>query len=94
MAATDNEFAARAQIQIGICRMEKKLYAEAVQDFLKVIYTYNYANWKAAALSKAANASLMDKKTGEAKKYLKQIATEFPDTEFAVLAKEQLSKLQ
>lgn len=93
VAVTDNEFAARAQIQIGICRMEKKLYAEAVQDFLKVIYTYNYANWKAAALSKAANASLMDKKTGEAKKYLKQIATEFPDTEFAVLAKEQLSKL-
>ena len=91
--ATSNEYAARAQYQIGRCRLEKKLYAAAVQDFLKVVYTYAYPDLSAAALCQAADASLAQKKTKEAEEFLQRVLTEFSKTNYAKLAKEQLGKL-
>ncbi|MDP6504178.1 MAG: tetratricopeptide repeat protein, partial [Planctomycetota bacterium] len=93
IAASANEYAARAQFQIGRCRMEKKLYPEAVQDFLKVVYTYDYPVWSASALCQAADASLAQKKTKEAGEFLQRVLTEFSKTSYAKLAKEQLDKL-
>ncbi|MDA1141385.1 MAG: tetratricopeptide repeat protein [Planctomycetota bacterium] len=91
--ATDNEFGARAQYQIGLCNMETKLYDAATQNFLKVVYTYAYPDWNAAALCQAADASIQQKKTAEAKEYLKRVMTEFSATQYSALAKAQLEKL-
>ena len=42
IAATQAEVAAKAQVQIGQCRLAQKKYAEAANAFLVVPYTYDY----------------------------------------------------
>src|SRR5205085_1838045 len=49
-AATATETAAKAQLQIGLCRLEQKRYAEAVSALLVVPFTFDYPELNAVAL--------------------------------------------
>jgi cellulose synthase operon protein C len=50
------ELAAKAQLQIGLCRLEQKRYADAANAFMIVPTTYDYPELTAAALFEAARA--------------------------------------
>src|SRR5262249_4040615 len=53
-AATATELAAKAQLQIGLCRLEQKRYPEATNALLIVPFTYDYPELSAVALCEAA----------------------------------------
>ena len=55
--------AAKAQLQIGLCKLEQKKYAEAVTAFMVVPTTYGYPELSAAALLEAAGAHTVAKST-------------------------------
>src|SRR5262249_17921854 len=54
VAAGATETAARAQLQIGLCRLEQKRFAEAASALLVVTITYDHPELNAAALCEAA----------------------------------------
>ena len=51
---TATEIGAKAQLQIGLCRLEQKRYPEAATALLVVPFTYDYPEWNAVALVEAA----------------------------------------
>lgn len=95
IASTQTEVAAKAQLQIGQCRMAQKKYAEAVSSFLLVSYTYDYPDLTFAALLEAARAFEEDKKPADAEKLLNKVAKDAPaESEWHKAAKERLAKLK
>jgi tetratricopeptide (TPR) repeat protein len=95
VAATKAEVAAKAQLQIGQCRMAQKKYADAATAFLLVPYTYDYPDLGFAATLEAARAHEEDKKPAEAEKLLNKVVKDAPaDGEWQKAAKERLSKLK
>ncbi len=54
------ELAARAQMNIGLCRLAQKRYAEASTALLVVPYTYDYPHLSALSLLEAARALLRE----------------------------------
>jgi tetratricopeptide (TPR) repeat protein len=94
VTATTEEVAARAQFQIGMCRLQKQLYTLAGFDFLKVVHSYNYPEWSAAALLKAAECAIGDNNPNEAKKHLQRLLKEFPDSQHVDAAKQRLAFLE
>lgn len=95
IAATQSEVAAKAQLQIGQCRMAQKKYAEAVSSFLLVSYTYDYPDLTFAALLEAARAFEEDKKPTDAEKLLNKVVKDTPaESEWHKAAKERLGKLK
>jgi len=94
VTGTTDEVAARAQFQIGMCRLQNKLYSTAGFDFLKVFHTYDYPEWSAAALLKCAECSVADKNLDKAAKYLRRLLKEFPKSQQAEAAKERLSFIE
>lgn len=94
-AATQSEVAAKAQLQIGQCRMAQKKYADAASAFLLVPYTYDYPDLGFAATLEAARAFEEDKKPAEAEKLLNKVIKDAPaDGEWQKAAKERLGKLK
>ncbi len=53
---TATEIAAKAQLQIGLCRLEQKRYPDAVNALLVIPFTYNYPELTAAARFETARA--------------------------------------
>src|SRR5262249_54986154 len=53
VANTVQEVAAKAQLQIGLCRRDQKKNPEAVAALLVVPYCYDYPEWSGAALFEA-----------------------------------------
>lgn len=95
IAATKSEVAAKAQLQIGQCRMAQKRYGDAATAFLLVPYTYDYPDLAFAALLEAARAHEEDKKPAEAEKLLNRVIKDAPaDGEWHQAAKERLAKLK
>lgn len=94
VTGTTDEVAARAQFQIGMCRLQNKLYTTAGFDFLKVFHTYNYPEWSAAALLKCAECAVADKNLDKAEKYLRRLLKEFPDSQQVEAAKERLAFIE
>jgi cellulose synthase operon protein C len=95
IASTQSEVAAKAQLQIGQCRMAQKKYADAASAFLLVPYTYDYPDLTFAALLEAARAFEEDKKPADAEKLLNKVVKDAPaDGEWHKAAKERLSKLK
>ena len=54
--AVATELAARAQLNIGLCRLAQKRYADAATALLVVPFTYDYPELSALALLEAARA--------------------------------------
>jgi tetratricopeptide (TPR) repeat protein len=95
VAATKAEVAAKAQLQIGQCRMAQKKYADAVTAFMLVPYTYDYPDLTFAATLEAARAHEEDKKPADAEKLLNKVVKDAPtDSEWQKAAKERLGKLK
>ena len=95
IAATQTDVAAKAQLQIGQCRMAQKKYGDAASAFLVVPYTYDYPELANAAALEAARAFEEDKKVDQAEKLLNKLIKDNPaESEWHKAAKERLGKLK
>jgi TolA-binding protein len=92
-AATAAETAARAQFQIGVCRLEQKRYAEATAAFLVVPFTYDYPEWTAASLCEAARSLVEEKKPAEAERLLHRVIRDHPKSKWVETARKRLAAL-
>jgi tetratricopeptide (TPR) repeat protein len=93
-ANSATELAARAQLQIGLCRLEQKRPGEAVRALLVVPHTYDYPELSAGALCEAARAFLDMKDKDQAEKLLKKVLHDHPQSKWAEVAKERLEALR
>jgi cellulose synthase operon protein C len=91
---TASELAAKAQLQIGLCRLEQKRYADAVNAFLVIPFTYNYPELTAAARFEASRAYIEQNQKDLARKQLDILLKEMPATPWAEAAKERLESLK
>ncbi len=87
---TATDLAAKAQLQIGLCRVEQKRYLDAANAFLVIPTTYDYPELRAAALLEAGKAYLELKQVEQANRQFERIIREFPGTMWAEAAKEKL----
>jgi TolA-binding protein len=88
------EAAARAQLNIGLCRLAQKRYAEASTALLVVPFTYDYPHLSALALVEAARALVENKQPEQAIKLLERVLRDHPDTESADVARKRLEELK
>lgn len=88
------ELAARAQMNIGLCRLAQKRYAEASTALLVVPFTYDYPQLSALSLVEAARAFSENKQNEQAVKLLERVLRDHPDTESAEVAKKRLEELK
>jgi TolA-binding protein len=92
--AVANELAAKAQLQIGLCRLEQKRFAEAANALLVVPFTYDYPELNAVALCEAARTFAEQKQTEQATRLLQRVLRDHPDSKWAQVAKERLETLK
>ena len=93
-AGTLTETAAKAQLQIGLCRLEQKRHAEAATALLVVPFTYDYPEWNAVALCEAARSFAEVKQHDQAEKLLKRVIRDHPESKWAQVAKDRLGELK
>lgn len=91
--ALSTELAARAQLNVGLCRLAQKRYAEAGSALLVVPYTYDYPELGALALMEAARAFSEDKQTNQAVRLLRRVVQDHAGTAHAEAAKKRLTDL-
>ena len=85
---------ARAQLNIGLCRLAQKRYAEASTALLVVPFTYDYPELSAVALLEAARALAEDKQRDKAIHLLERVLRDHPDSEPAEAARKRLEALK
>jgi tetratricopeptide (TPR) repeat protein len=88
------ELAARAQLNIGLCRLAQKRYPEASSALLVVPFTYDYPELAALALVEAARAFAENKQTDQAVKLLERVVRDHAHTQAAEAAKKRLAELK
>jgi TolA-binding protein len=93
-ASATSETAARAQFQIGLCRLEQKRHGEATAAFLLVAFTFDFPDWSAAALCEAARALSADKKPLQAEQLLRRVLRDYPQSQWAAVAKKRLEEMK
>lgn len=91
---TASEVAARAQLQIGLCRLEQKRPAEAATALLVVPYTYDYPDLNALALCEAARILAETKQPIQAAALLERVARDYPGGKHAEAARKRLAELK
>ena len=91
---TTTEIAAKAQLQIGLCRFEQKRFDEAVSALLVVPNTYNFPNWTAAARCAAARANIDLKKPTAAEALWRHVINDDPKSTWAEVARKGLEGLK
>ncbi len=91
---TATETGAKAQLQIGLCRMEQKKYPDAVAALLVVPFTYDYPELSAAALLEAARAFSEMKQNDQAIRLLERLVRDFPSSRSAEAAQQRLQALR
>jgi tetratricopeptide (TPR) repeat protein len=94
VAATTNELAAKAHLQIGLCRMAQKKYSDAVSSLLVVPFTFDFPELSAAALTEAARALSEDKKPEQADRLLRRVIKDYPQSEWAKVAQKKLDEMK
>jgi len=92
VARTPREIAAKAQLQIGLCRLEQKRFGEAANALLVVPFTYDYPELSAAALLEAGRAYLEGNQKDQAQRVWQRIIRDYPNTPFADAAREKLAE--
>jgi TolA-binding protein len=93
-AAVATELAAKAQLQIGLCRLEQKRYPEAAAALLVVPFTYDYPELNAVALCEAARTFAEQKQHDQAARLLHRVIRDHPESKWAQVAKERLESLK
>ncbi len=93
-AGTATELGARAQLNIGLCRMAQKRYPEAATALLVVPFTYDYPELSATALLEAARALAENKQKDKAIPLLERLLRDHPESEQAEVAKKRLELLK
>ncbi len=88
------ELGAKAQLNIGQCRLAQKRYAEASTALLVVPFTYDYPQLNALALVEAARALAENKQPEQAIRLLERVIRDHPETESAEIAKKRLEELK
>jgi tetratricopeptide (TPR) repeat protein len=91
VAATTTEPAPRAQVQVGLVRLQQGRPLEAVGAFLLVPYTSTDAELCALALHEAARALTELDQPAQAAKVLDQLTKTYPQTRWAELARQRLA---
>jgi tetratricopeptide (TPR) repeat protein len=91
---TGSELAARAQMQIGLCRAEQKRWQDAVNELLVVPGTYDYADVAANASLEAGKALVEMKEPAKAKDVLRRVVRDYSGTEWATAAQKRLAEIQ
>jgi TolA-binding protein len=94
VSRTGSEFAARAQLGIGLCRMEQKRPQDAANAFMTAFYSYDYPDCSATALLEAARAYIELKLPREATRLLERVIKDFPNTPSAALAQKRLAEIK
>ncbi|HYG74072.1 MAG TPA: tetratricopeptide repeat protein [Planctomycetota bacterium] len=87
---TAGEFAARAQLGMGKCRMAQKRWADAIKD-LMLVPVYENSEASAEALCEAGQAHLELKQNDEAKKVLETVVKDYAASKWAETAKKRLA---
>jgi len=90
---TAAEVAARAQLQIGLCRLEQNKVDEALQALLAVPMTYDYPDLSAAAWCEAARAYVAKKQPAEAAGLLQKVVKNHPKSPWAEVARQRLAEI-
>jgi tetratricopeptide (TPR) repeat protein len=93
-AAVATELAAKAQLQIGLCRLEQQRYPEAAAALLVVPFTYDYPELSALALCEAAQTFAEQKQHEQAARLLHRVIRDHPESKWAQVAKERLETLK
>ena len=91
---TATETAAKAQLQIGLCRLEQKRLPEAANALLIVPFTYDYPELSATALCEASRVLLELKQPQEAGRLLQRVLKDHPEGKWADIAKERLQQIK
>lgn len=92
--AATNELAAKAQLQIGLCRLEQKRYPEAAAALLVVPHTFDFPELNAAALCEASRCYAELKNREQAERLLQRVIRDHADSEWSKVAKERLDALR
>lgn len=88
------ELGGKAQLQIGLCRLEQKRYDEAVKALQAVIFTYPFPDLVAPARCELARAQLGLKKMEEARQGWEQVMNDYPQSPWADVARKHLSEIK
>ena len=91
---TASEVAARAQFQIGLCRLEQKRPDEAATALLVIPFTYDYPELNALALCEAARILADAKQPERAIALLERVAKDYPAGKHADAARDRLAALR
>jgi tetratricopeptide (TPR) repeat protein len=91
---TAAEIAAKAQLQIGLCRLQQKRHAEAASALLVVPFTYDYPEWSALALCEASRVFVELKQPDQAGKLLQRVVKDHPESKWAAVAKQRLAEIK
>jgi tetratricopeptide (TPR) repeat protein len=91
---TAGEVAARAQFQIGLCRLEQNNHVEAAKALLVVPYTYDYPELSAAAWCEAGRAYAQMRQPAEAVKAWQRTIQDYPQSQWAKIAQQRLAELK
>jgi TolA-binding protein len=91
---TATELGAKAQLQMGLCRLEQKRYPEAAAALLVVPFTFDYPELSAAALVEAARCYTELKQKDQAEKLLQRVLKDHAKSKWAEVAKERLEALK
>jgi len=91
---TETALAAKAQLQIGLCRLAQKRYADAASTLLLVPFNYEYPELSAAALLEAARAFSAMKQKEQAGRLLERLLRDHPQSLWADAARERLQELR
>ena len=92
--AVSTELGAKAQLQIGLCRLEQKRFGEASAALLIVPFTYDYPELSAAALCEAGRALIEEKKPEYAERVFQRVVKDHPQSEWAKVATERLAAMK
>jgi tetratricopeptide (TPR) repeat protein len=90
--AVDRPAGARGQLLLGVCRLEQKHYAEAVETLLAVAGRQGTDEVKALALVEAAYATARLERGEEADKLLQQVIRDHAKSSWAEIARTRLKE--
>lgn len=86
-----SEMAARAQLQMGKCRLAQKKYPEALKELLAVTTNYDYRDVSAEALCEAGQVYQEQKLPVDATKMWQRVVVDYADTKWVETAKKRLA---
>ena len=88
---TASEWGARAQLQLGLCRLAQQRHAEAVKALVVVPYTYDYPELSAQAWCEAGRAHLAMKQPAEAARLWRRVMRDHAKSPWASTARKLLA---